>query len=136
MYVNVETHKRNNPVRVITNGCNAAVENFSIFVENVLFELVSQLPSRIKDTCHILEITDDKNNSNLSSGAVLVSFEVVNMFPSIDDNMRNASVRKYLDERECKDLPTDCLIEALKLCLSCNNSVVNSINYLQTDGTA
>ena len=136
MYVNVETHKRNNPVRVITNGCNAAVENVSIFVENVLFELVSQLPSRIKDTCHILEITDDKNNSNLSSGAVLVSLEVVNMFPSIDDNMRNASVRKYLDERECKDLPTDCLIEALKLCLSCNNSVVNSINYLQTDGTA
>ena len=118
MYVNVETHKRNNPVRVITNGCNAAAENFSIFVENVLFELVSQLPSRIKDTCHILEIIDDINNSNLSSGAILVSFEVVNMFPSIDDNMRNASVRKYLDEREC------------------NNSVVNSINYLQTDGTA
>ena len=46
------------------------------------------------------------------------------------------SVRKYLDERESKDLPTDCVIEALELCLSCNNSVFNNTNYLQTDSTA
>ena len=50
--------------------------------------------------------------------------------------MRITSVRKYLDERESKDLPTDCVIEALELCLSCNNSVFNNTNYLQTDGTA
>ena len=136
MYGNVKTHKENNPVRVITSGCNTAVENLSIFVENVLFELASKLPSRIKDNCHMLEIIDDMNNSNLSSSAILVSFDVVNMFPSIDNNMGIASVRKYLDERESKDLPTDCVIEALELCLSCNNSVFNNTNYLQTDGTA
>ena len=112
------------------------MENLSIFAENVLFELASELPSRIKDTCHMLEIIDDVNKSNLSSNAILVSFDIVNMFPSIDNNMGIASVRKYLDERECKDLPTDCVIEALELCLSCNNSVFNNNNYLQTDGTA
>ena len=84
----------------------------------------------------MLEIIDDMNNSNLSSSAILVSFDVVNMFPSIDNNMGIASVRKYLDERECKDLPTDCVIEALDLCLSCNNSAFNNTNYLQADGTA
>ena len=136
MYGNVKTHKENNPVRVITSGCNTAVENLPIFVENVLVELASKLPSRIKDTCHMLEIIDDMNNSILSSSAILVSFDVVNMFPSIDNNMGIASVRKYLDERESKDLPTDCVIEALELCLSCNNSVFNDTNYLQTDGTA
>ena len=31
------------------------------------------------------------------------------MFPSIDNSMGIASVRKYLDERECKDLPTECV---------------------------
>ena len=46
------------------------------------------------------------------------------------------SVRKYLDQIECKTLPTDCVIEALELCLSCNNSVFNNINYLKTDSTA
>ena len=136
IYGNVKTHKENNPVRVITSGCNTAVENLSIFVENVLFELASKLPSRIKDTCHMLEIIDDMNNSILSSSAILVSFDVVNMFPSIDNNMGIASVRKYLDERECKDLPTDCVIEAFEMCLSYNHSTFNNTNHLQTDGTA
>ena len=136
MYGKVKTHKENNPVRVITSGCNTAVENLTIFVENVLFELASKLPSRERGTCHMLEIIDDMNNSILSSSAILLSFDVVNMFPSIDNNMGIASVRKYLDERESKDLPTDCVIEALELCLSCNNSVFNNTNYLQTDGTA
>ena len=63
MYGNVKTHKENNPVRVITNGCNTAIENLPIFVENVLFELASKLPSQIIDTCHMLEINDDMNNS-------------------------------------------------------------------------
>ena len=35
------------------------------------------------------------------------------MFPSIDNNMGIASVRQYLDEGECKDLPADCAIEVL-----------------------
>ena len=31
---NVKTHKIGNPTRVITSGCNTAIENLSIFVEN------------------------------------------------------------------------------------------------------
>ena len=34
----------------------------------------------------------------------------------------------------CKVPPTQCIIEALELCLSCNNSVFNNTNYIQTDG--
>ena len=51
---------------------------------------------------------------------------------SINNNMGIASVRKYLDELECKTLPTDSVVEALELCLSCNSSVFNNTNYLQT----
>ena len=59
------------------------------------------------------------------------------MFPSsINNNMGIASVRKYLDELECKTLPADCELEALELCLICNSSVFNNTNYLQIDGTA
>ena len=58
------------------------------------------------------------------------------MFVCIDINKAIASVRKYLAERECKDLPTDCVIEALESCLSCDNSVFNNANSLQNDGTA
>ena len=58
------------------------------------------------------------------------------MLPSIDNKMGINSVKKFLDERACKDPPTQCVIEALELCLSCNNSVLNNTNYIQTDGTA
>ena len=70
------------------------MENLSIFVKNVLFELAIELPSRIKDICHMLEIINNTNNSNLNSTAILVSFDIVNMFPSKDNNMGIASVRK------------------------------------------
>ena len=112
------------------------MENLSVFVEIVLFELSSKLLSQIKDTCYLLEINDDISNSNLGSSAIIVSFDVLSMFPSIDNDMGIASVTKYVDKRECKDFPTDCVTEALELCLYCNNSIFDNTNYLQTDGTA
>ena len=38
------------------------------------------------------------------------------------------SLRKYLDQIECRTLPTDCVIEAPGLYVSCNNSVFNNTN--------
>ena len=40
-------------------------EHLSIFVEKVLYGIVSELPSRIKDTNHMLDIIDNLNNSNV-----------------------------------------------------------------------
>ena len=79
----------------------------------------------------MLDIIDDLNNSNLYAESFLVSFGIINMFPSIDNKMGVNSVIKLLDERECKDPPTQCVIEALELCLNCNNSVFNKTNYIQ-----
>ena len=65
MHGNVKTDKIGNPTRVITSGCNTAIENLSIFVENVLYDIASELPSRIKDTNHMLDIIDNLNSLNL-----------------------------------------------------------------------
>ena len=45
MYGNIKAHKMNNPARVITSGCSAAVESLSIFVERELHKLGENLPS-------------------------------------------------------------------------------------------
>ena len=58
MYGLVQTHKNNYPVRIITSGCNTAVENLSIFIEKVLYKEVERIPSRIKDTNHMLDIIE------------------------------------------------------------------------------
>ena len=52
------------------------MENAFIFVENVLFEIATELPSPINDTCHILEIIDDISNYQLL--IYTISFTYVN----------------------------------------------------------
>ena len=135
MYGLVKTHKVDNPVRIITSGCNTAVENLSICLEKVLYSEVEEIPSRIKDTNHMLDIIDNLNDSNLPDNSVLVSFDIVNMFPSIDNESGIKAVKEMLNVRENKNPPTECILEALRLCLGCNNSVFNDKNFLQTDGT-
>ena len=92
-----KTHKIGNPTRVITNGCNTAIENHPIFVENVLYGIPSELPSRIKDTNHMLEIIGNLNSVDLPSNSILVSFNMINMISNIDNKLGLSSVKKYLD---------------------------------------
>ena len=56
MFGLVKTLKANNHVRIVTSGCNTAVENLSIFVEKVLYKEVERIPFRIKDTSHMLTL--------------------------------------------------------------------------------
>ena len=60
MYSMVKTHKADNPMRVITSGCNTVVEKLSILVEKT-YPLADRLNSKIKDSNNMLEIIDDIN---------------------------------------------------------------------------
>ena len=93
MYGNVKTHKTGNPASVITSGCNTAREDLSIFAENKLYDIASELPPRIKDTNHMLDIIDNLNSLDWPLNSILVSIDVINMFPNIDDNIELSSVK-------------------------------------------
>ena len=136
IYGLIKTHKVDNPASVMTSRCSTAMEKLSIFVETVLFDLANDLPSRIRDTKHMLNIVDELNISNLPSESILVGFDIFNMFPSIDNNFGLKTVFENYESRVNKFPPTQSVIEALELCLTCNNSIFNNKNYLRTDGTA
>ena len=57
------------------------------------------------------------------------------MFPRIDNISGLQSVKKDLESRSSQFLPSDYIIEALKLCLESNNSIFNNKHYLQSVGT-
>ena len=57
------------------------------------------------------------------------------MFLNIDNNLGLSSVKNCLELCSKNIPPTNCLLEALGLCLTCNNSIFNNENYLQIDGT-
>ena len=78
----------------------------------------------VKDISQMLTIIDNLNKSNtLTSDFTLVSFDIVNMFPSIDNNSALKAVKRVLNVMQDQFPPTSCMIETLKLGLDCNNSV-------------
>ena len=93
MYGNVKTHKIGNLTRVITSGCYTAIEK--IFAENVLYDIVSKLPSRIKNTNHMWDITDNLNSLYLSINSTLVRFNITNVFRNINNYLGLSSVKIF-----------------------------------------
>ena len=67
---------------------------------------------------------------------LLVSWDIVAMYPSINNALGMEACRKALDKREKLKPSTDCIMEAMELTLENNNSTFNGKHYLQTDGTA
>ena len=107
MYRMIKAHKESNPVRIISCGIRTAVENVSIFIEKCLFPKVLKIDTRIHDTQHMLNIVDDFNRKrNLHENCLLVSFDIVNMFPSIDKKMGVGSVKNILLNRDDNIPPT------------------------------
>ena len=121
----VKTHKADNAVRVITSGCNTVVEKLSILVEKTLYPLADRPNSKIKDTNNMLEIIDDMNKFMLSENCILVSFDVVNMSPNTDHKSGLLSVKETLTNFNFDVDNTQCIVDALKMCLTCNNSNFN-----------
>ena len=101
---------------MITRECSTAIAKLSVFAETVLFDLTNDLPCCIRDTGHVLNIVDELNRSNFPSESILVGFDIVNMFPSIDNNFGLKTVFEILKSRANKFPPTQSVIEALELC--------------------
>ena len=57
-----KTHTPNNPVRLLTTGCNTDIENLSRFIEVVCTPLTNNIETRIRDTSNLLDIIDELNS--------------------------------------------------------------------------
>ena len=101
MYGLIETHKADNPVRIITSGFGTAVENLLIFEEKCLFPEVMKIESRVQDTSEMLNFIDFLNDSNILPENCFdkITFDVINMFPSIDNESGLQAVKNALEAR-------------------------------------
>ena len=78
-----KTHKPNNPVRLLTTGCNTAIENLSRFIEVVCAPLTNNIKTRIRDTSHLLDIIDELISERIPDNIILVSFDIINIYPKL-----------------------------------------------------
>ena len=135
MYELVKTHKVNNPVRVITSGCNSSIKDLPIYIEHVLFVLSESMSSRIKDSNHLSYINDNIDSMFLPANSILVSLYIVNLFINIENKSGVDAVKSVLLKSSTNTIPVESILEGLELCLTCKNSIFNNWNFLQTVGT-
>ena len=134
----IKTHKPNNPIRLITSGNGTVIENLSVFTEYFLHPCINKEPQILADTTALLKKVEDINHrfSPFPAGTLLVSWDVISMYPSIDNEVGLSSCKAALNRREKFSPSTDCLLEAIKITLECNNSTFNNKHYRQNRGTA
>ena len=98
MYSLIKTHTKINPIRVIKSVCGTAVGFLSIFVENYQ---INNIDPRIKDALDMIDIIGNTNSKNIiPNDIVLVSFDVFNMFPSINNILGLETVSEILQSRK------------------------------------
>jgi hypothetical protein len=137
-YMNLKAHKpeKNYPGRLISTGCNSFIKNLSIFTAEELKKV--ELPYCLKDTNELLQKINLLNDSSKLAGKTVyhVTFDVVNMFPSISKEIGLPACREFLDKRTTKLFSTDCVIDAIEITLDNNLTMFNGNMYVQTSGTA
>ena len=89
-----------------------------------------------RDTSHLLDIIDTINEKGIPDEIILVSFDFVNMFPSIHNVKGMDAVRLTLNTRDSNKPSTECVLEGLEICLYNNDSIFDRNHLLQTNGTA
>ena len=88
---------------IITSGCGTAIEYLSIFAEKYSCKEVNKKDFAIKDApvCNMLNIINMINDSDIiTEDSVLVSFDIANMFPSIDNFSDLEAVSDILENME------------------------------------
>ena len=106
----IKSHKPNNSIRLITSGNGTSLLN---------------------------KVTEINNKfSPFPAGTLLVSWDVISMYPSIDNEVGFVACKEVLDRREHTSASTECLLEAIKITLECNNQIFNKKQYRQNRGTA
>ena len=103
---------------IITSCCGTAIENLSAFTEFYLKPLAQGSPSFVKDTTHLLQKIEDLNKMGpFPKESLLVSWDVIAMFPNIDNHLGITAITEALNSRTTNFPSTDCIVEAVKISL-------------------
>ena len=131
-YLLPKIHKRFHNLlgRPVISNCGFFTENISSFLDHHLQPIAQKVNSFIKDTNHFLRKI--KSLGQLPEGAILITIDVVCLYPNIPHEEGLVSLRKFLDARTEKKVTTETLLEKLfktEIVLKNNIFQFNEITY-------
>lgn len=126
-YLLPKIHKKGCPARPVIFGCNTPTEKLSEFVDAQLQPLFPRIASYIKDSNDML--CKLKDIGRLPLDAILVTIDVVGLYPHIPHEEGLQAIRRALDGRGDREIPTDDIVDLAAMVLK-NNNFVFGINII------
>ena len=136
LYLLPKIHKRlhNVPGRPVISNCGRPTEKASEFLDYHLKPIIQRGKSYIKDSGDF--INKIKSVQNIPEGAILVTADVVGLYPSIPHEAGLKALKEALDNRENKQIPTENLLKMAEFALKNNYFECNGKVRKQLSGTA
>ena len=136
MYLLPKIHKRLSdvPGRPVISNCGMPTEKVSEFLDYQLKPVMQNGKSYIRDSGHFLERI--KNINTLPENAMIVTADVVGLYPSIPHEAGLSALKKVLENRSVKKIPTENLIKMAEFVLKNNIFEFNNKVFQQISGTA
>ena len=133
LYGLVKTHKPNNPIRPIISSAGSVTYKLSKWLVKLLSPFVGSISnSNIK---HNVDLVEKLSNLNINYPFKMISFDVVSLFTKVpvDDLLEYLS--EFLSNFDL-ELPTESIIELIKLCICDSVFTFEDKFYVQKFGMA
>ena len=136
LYLLPKIHKRlsNVPRRPVISNCGTPSERAPEFLDHHLKPVMQNGKSCIRDSSDFISKIKDLNN--IPQGALLVTADVVGLYPSIPHDLGLKSLREVLEKRKLKPVSTDDLVRMAEFLLQNNCFEFNGEIEDQISGTA
>lgn len=131
MYALVKAHKSEMPLRIIVSSVGSPINGLSKFFSRIL-KAITTNSNRIINSFDLISKIE---MTKLTGNEVLVSFDVEDMFGSIEVNLAlNILDSRWEDIKMYTHLDKDMFMEGLAMCLRENYFTYDSIIYTQVKG--
>ena len=135
LQANPKLHKNNMPVRTIVNGRNHPTARMAEVVEDQLTENVKSLGSYIQDTTDFLNKISQIEQP-LPDNSIMFCMDVKSLYPSVPRKEARMAVKRALDKRMSKEIPSEEVLNMMDLVLDNNNFTFAGEHFIQKEGTA
>ena len=134
-YLLPKIHKRLHdvPGRPVISSCGYYTESISSFLDYHLQQRAQKMKLYIKYTNHFLRKL--KNSGKLPQVAILLTIDVVDLYPNIPLSEGLTSLRRFLEWRDNKEVSSDTLIELAEILLKNNIFEFDEKTFKQVRGT-
>ena len=136
LYLLPKIHKRlsNVPGGPVISNCGTPTEKASEFLDHHLKRVMQNGKSYIRDSSDFISKIKDLNN--IPQGALLVTADVVGLYPSIPHDLGLKPLREVLEKRKLKPVSTDDLVRMAEFVLQNNYFQFNGEIKHQISGKA